>query len=470
MFGIVLVLSVSAADEYSGCETVIVGAGWSGTYFAWRTTLVPDVNGKILSTPNSTCIFEAQSRVGGRAYSKRDVPGLTDLRVDLGAYRFDTHAHVLVNEVIQSTLELPVRCYDPPNCNEFGNLQNVRDTYGLDAGYANGPEGLTQLFTSRGGRVFMSHRLNGIYDSTNGSGRMRLTFVNGRSIDCSRVFLNLPSTAIAVLNRDSILFTKASADTKYVYTLPVPDPGAKQFLIYPQAVWRSVPALTEGLFSDATANDPPLDGRFHDFYGKCGANCSGAVMTYYGFDQSAVEYFARYQKSTADPATYIPLAGNTNDTETAMIYRSHLQFMIALKQAATKAGVKDFDTNTIPEPTGTLLSVWWARDFESAINPGPNAMPYNASAKIASDPRHKLRNRISKPLDSYELFIGNEAYSTGDGWAHPALIMTERILYHWFKHKPAFVRDCNDCLGGTHHFTTSPLHISSRPLTSNPSA
>jgi hypothetical protein len=63
---------------------------------------------------------------------------MQDLRIDLGAYRFDTNAMPLVNHVMKEVLDYPLRCYDPPNCNAYGNLVSVEDAYGNNRGYASG--------------------------------------------------------------------------------------------------------------------------------------------------------------------------------------------------------------------------------------------------------------------------------------------------------------------------------------------
>ena len=102
----------------------------------------------------------------------------------------------------------------------------------------------------------------------------------------------MPKTAIMALDHNNLLKTHASAKTHFALNLPRQQPGGKQFLVYNSTAWRDFPALREGLFSDnlgnASASIPPLEGRFHDFYGPC-HNCTesngafpGAIMTYYG--------------------------------------------------------------------------------------------------------------------------------------------------------------------------------------------
>eukprot|EP00755_Sulcionema_specki_P024668 Sspe_Gene.81685::Locus_52680_Transcript_1_1_Confidence_1.000_Length_767::g.81685::m.81685 len=59
--------SQGATDLPDQCELGVVGAGFSGIYFAWR--LGVDA-GKI--HPRGICIFEVNGRVGGRIYTVRD--------------------------------------------------------------------------------------------------------------------------------------------------------------------------------------------------------------------------------------------------------------------------------------------------------------------------------------------------------------------------------------------------------------
>jgi hypothetical protein len=402
-----------------------------------------------------TCLFEATDRIGGRAYSKGGIPGMQDIRVDLGAYRFDSHAHPLVNEVIVNTLKLPVRCDNPTTglCNLYGNLSTVRDAYGNNAGYANGPEGLVKLFVDAGGRIAYEHRLTAIHDSTP-AGSMVLTFGNGKTVTCKDVFLNMPATAIAALDQSSLLFTKTPPIAKKaLLTLPKQNLVAKQYLIYPSTMWRTVPVLSSGFFGNLSLT-PPQKGRYHDFYGKCSGaspqnnDCKGAILVFYSFSTAATQYFAGFQNSTSDPYTYIPLEGNTNTTQTDMILAAHKNLIAAMNKTLIANNVT-FDLSSIPPPSGTVIAVWWARDEASALFPGTGFFGGKTSTfEYALDPNHAIRNMVSKPLDTYNLYIGNEAYSSGNGWAHPALILTERILWHHFKSKPSFVKGCNDCLTG----------------------
>jgi hypothetical protein len=435
--------------------------------------------------PQHTCIFEAKERVGGRAYSKAGIPGLADLRIDLGAYRFDTHNHVLVNRIVNGILKLPTRCYDPrisdPTCNAFGNLSNVRDAYGNNAGYATGPEGLALKFREAGGHIYFGHRLVKV-DKADPQRQddVLLEFSNKVSVVVKSVFLNIPAPAMNHLDNMSIVFTGATQDTREALAATVPMPGAKQFLVYPKAPWRSVEALREGLFSNATST-PPLVGRLHEFYGKCkalpsdscyghgsgckslqGDDCFGAVLTYYDFpsdpEKKILNYFAKFQENLSDPYTYLAYdpdaaPGTPAHDAKVMIESTHESFVDALlKKNAAGFNNRTIVEQVMPMPSGTVLAMWWSRDAESSIYPEPSTLGADTSVTPnMRDPQHRLRNRIMKPVDSLPIYIANEAYSGGAGWAQPALTMTERVLWHHFGNKAAWVggEDCEeDCLLG----------------------
>lgn len=72
-------------STYADCETSIGGAGTGGLYTAWRMVFDAGYNG------SKICIFEADTRLGGRIYSLRNQGAKGDLTIDAGGYRtFDT--------------------------------------------------------------------------------------------------------------------------------------------------------------------------------------------------------------------------------------------------------------------------------------------------------------------------------------------------------------------------------------------
>ena len=68
-------------EALSGCREAVVGGGWAGVYWLYRRAeeLGP-------GEAHGLCLFEANSRIGGRTYSV-DVEG-TPFTLDVGAYRW----------------------------------------------------------------------------------------------------------------------------------------------------------------------------------------------------------------------------------------------------------------------------------------------------------------------------------------------------------------------------------------------
>lgn len=74
-----------------------------------------------------------------------------------------------------------------------------------------------------------------------------------------------------------------------------------------------------------------------------------------------------------------------------------------------------------------------------------------AQQKKVYDPNWGARNLMSRPVSDLQLFVANTDFSGGCGWANPALVLTERILFHHLlKALPSFILDtCNDCVTGS---------------------
>eukprot|EP00040_Diaphanoeca_grandis_P011381 m.58324 g.58324 ORF g.58324 m.58324 type:complete len:1692 (+) comp22530_c0_seq4:272-5347(+) len=545
-----------SGTAYAKCKNIIVGAGWSGSYFAYRTT----VDEKHFDV-SQTCIFEASERIGGRAYSRPGIPGLQDLRVDLGAYRWDQVNHPLVNHVMTEVLNVSTRCYDDPVCSNYSSLTNVRDAYGNNFGYASGPEGLIEKFTDAGGQLFFKHELTAVDDGT-GEG-FSLTFdvrTCGKStiqLPADVVFLNTPASAVKHLKRTGPLFQDETVK-HLLLTAPAEYRGSKMFLVYDHTPWRVIHTLTETngddnkftgtemlLFANASApENPALNGRLGDFYGKCpassqrGQGCIGAIMVFYSFgaDDKHLYYQSKRQHPT-EPYSYFAY-GSGNVEDDLMIITAHTKFQNALVyKAATnilepyktklsnqtwflsqiyvakyihlaqnnagpgpdsfatmfnhteanRQAFRDLDGTAffidlaaaldailrMTPPTGAVISNWGSTllveelgknvslEFQrqylgSHLDPGPSGLKSrenvaNEPNQIVYDANHAARNIISRPLPRRNLFIANEAYSSGNGWAHPAMLMTEQLIHqHLIKDYPSWVTPaCKDCITGS---------------------
>jgi lysine 2-monooxygenase len=108
-------------------DVVIVGAGISGTYVAWRLlgshrssgSLQDPVSSAETRQPGSVALFEYSGRIGGRLWSQV-IPGAEHLPVELGGMRF-LSTHKRVHGLVKH-LNLPVKPFltaDPRRTNLF---------------------------------------------------------------------------------------------------------------------------------------------------------------------------------------------------------------------------------------------------------------------------------------------------------------------------------------------------------------
>ena len=124
--------SQRAAQLPESCELAVIGAGWGGVYFAWRLA----VDSKLLNT-SYVCVFEANGRVGGRVFSVHNLPGMSDMAIDVGGYRF-IETDKLSSQLVWDALKLPTACYDwecAPLTKPHGS-HIIKDAYGNNRGCA----------------------------------------------------------------------------------------------------------------------------------------------------------------------------------------------------------------------------------------------------------------------------------------------------------------------------------------------
>eukprot|EP00054_Salpingoeca_dolichothecata_P031874 m.264911 g.264911 ORF g.264911 m.264911 type:complete len:1797 (+) comp28353_c0_seq1:231-5621(+) len=449
----------SSVLDYTNCKYIIIGGGWGAAYYAFRVA----VDSKLFN-PHEVCLFEGNYRVGGRAWSQTDIPNLSGFVVDLAAYRYDEHGHPLCHHVATRVLELPTKCYSPQPgyCNSLGQLHLFKRVVDFNnAGYASGPEGLIcDKFRAAGGRVFLEHRLIAIEDSGVSDAPIKLTFNNSLVLNVKNVMLNTPKTSLKAM-KPNLLFDAADEKTKYALNLPVEGKAAKIYLVYNHTNWRRHAELNYGKFADKEDERkegfPPLQGRLHDYVGNFphadgvldGSSGAGAILVYYDFSNfsgPAVDLLrSKWQKDIKSPYFYV---ANGDERDQGLNQYMHKKFVKTLRQIARKRNVNLTEDDIPNRSEGAVFGVWYAGDDpERALVPHYSFLgAKNHKTEFVVDPNHAIRNKVSKPLENYDIFLANEAYSGGEGWAHPTLIQVERLLWRWFQDKPAWVRDCNDCL------------------------
>jgi len=391
-----------------GCDIVVIGAGWSGVYFAWRLTLDFPVY-----AAHQVCIFEANYRIGGRVYSYNSEL-LEDLHIDLGAYRFaPTHYHIY--GLIKNRFNLPIHCYDPAA--EICTYYVISDPYLNNKGYVNGIEAMLQPFLAAGGRIFMNHELMGLYASPNPD-LVQLAFKNGLQMDSSIAFLNIPNTAVQALNQDSLLFTEGSAELRALFANGTEEePIIIVYVYYEDAWWINHLGLSSGSFYSAESI-PPVLGRYHDKTVKCqsnGSHCYGTIPVVYGNDVQ-YSYYLQFRSETLDHLTIW-----NKDNNYQILEEIHQVLMNYHHDLFLQAGV---DPSSIQPPTEGYMSYW--KGEEQQARPGVETLKM---------PVEEAQSLVSRPLINRNIFMANQAW-TSYGWAEPAVAMTEEILQSYFHLPP----------------------------------
>jgi lysine 2-monooxygenase len=98
-------------------DTAVIGGGCSGAYSAWRLQQAYGKTEKI-------ALFEYSNRIGGRLYTVT-IPGLPDVKAEVGGMRYIPTSHILVADLIThlglETKPFPMGAPEPvgSNCNLF---------------------------------------------------------------------------------------------------------------------------------------------------------------------------------------------------------------------------------------------------------------------------------------------------------------------------------------------------------------
>ena len=199
MLSLLPIILTSAAPP---CDLAVVGAGPGGAYVAWRYAL---------ARPSSTvCIFEQNTRVGGRVHSMRGQGPKSDLVVEAGAYRFATNETCIsfhnmslciytpiLKHLILDALKLPTKAYDPIVGAWDHVLHVITDGHGHDAGYKTFVEAMVQHSPPPNLHLRFAHELVNVSLPVDDKGAdandaMELHFGNGATFGTSQLVLNIP--------------------------------------------------------------------------------------------------------------------------------------------------------------------------------------------------------------------------------------------------------------------------------------
>jgi hypothetical protein len=247
--GVALVAALSGmalADEADAmhCSVTVVGGGWGGAYFAYRMCVDSE------AVPcEEVCVFEANQRFGGRAYSTpiNEEGVLEPLSVDVCAYRMrlsgaptSTGADEIVVGVTSSeeALGLPLTGYTNPDDSTF---QVVDDGLGNNAGYNTPIYKMLEAIEERGGRVFKGQRAEGVYRAAPGSAHpLVVRFATGdiAEVTADMAFLNTPWAAVNQMDSSSALFVDTNATAREcVEMITSSSVSAKYYVQYDDAWW-----------------------------------------------------------------------------------------------------------------------------------------------------------------------------------------------------------------------------------------
>jgi len=268
--------AVVTADEGGDmhCGLTVVGGGWGGAYFAYRMCIDTDT-----ISCEEVCVFEANERFGGRAYSTAvNEEGVLDpLKVDVGPYRMrtsgaptSTGAEEIIVGVTSSeeALGLPLVGYTNPEDSAF---KVVDDGLGNNAGFNTPIYKMLEIIEEQGGRVFMGQRAEGVYRAAPGSNHpLIVRFATGDigAVTADLAFLNTPWASVNQMDETSALFVDTNATAREcVEMITSSSVSAKYYVQYDDAWWVTKLGLTEGTFS--TQTEPRLAGRYHDGPLRC---------------------------------------------------------------------------------------------------------------------------------------------------------------------------------------------------------
>eukprot|EP01047_Picozoa_sp_COSAG01_P012102 COSAG01_NODE_538_length_15761_cov_8.160388_6_plen_523_part_00 len=343
-----LLLAAAGAEEVPApqhCSLAVVGAGWGGAYFAYRMCVDTDT-----IDCSDVCVFEANDRLGGRAYSEPiEEEGVEEpLMMDVGPYRLraagaptSTGAEEIALGVTENALGIKLVGYTNPDDTDF---KVVDDGLGNNGGFNVPIYRMIEEVTQRGGRLLTGHRAAGAYRTAPGAAHpLTVRFETGdlTEVTADRVFFNTPWAAINQLDPGSVYFSDSNATSREcLEMIQGSSVSAKYYVQYDDAWWVTKLGLTEGTFNDADS-DPRLAGRYHDgplrcFYAGGGRRehktalsrsevlrevsrghqrsleCSGLLLATYVFSNAG--YWLNYQANVSDAQTRVAWAGAPDRT------------------------------------------------------------------------------------------------------------------------------------------------------------
>lgn len=468
------------------CSEVVVGGGWAGLYFAYRS---------LERTPAaSLCLFESSARIGGRTFSISDELDVGDgkLTLDIGAYRFSPDMH-LPGDLILKKLKLPTACYEPgcpsakldmPNPFIFNYSAPLRRIVnpktGLPSGYATPLFEMVRELRAAGVTIALNHELVGLSQpAANGKPILQIKTPDSEfpvSISPNLVLLNvprarllpLPGVAAAFGSRamkalSCVRFDKPAGDAWKNWTITDASFTAlsKAYLGYDDAWWVTKLNISRGeypenaFFPIKTSKGIDIGIRWSDGPVTCkndasgftagvsstSGQCSGYLEAYY-----AVSNETFFRDVSGEPMNPLGTVRASNPHGNETLAAVHSALLEAIAPLLRDRGVT---ASSIPAPRQMVVGVW-ARPDKTATPIGP-PYGYTAPTKVYYVPElvgplseacgveglteaeyrmialQPLGKEIKLYMANNDWVAMNTRYMFGD-WAEETLLQAERAL------------------------------------------
>lgn len=488
-----VLMSAAATALPTACTDVIIGAGWSGVYFAYRRAMSS-------RTGNANiCLFEASDRVGGRTYSVPPTTlGHAEFTLDVGAYRFSPDMH-LPGDLILHDLLLPTACYEPgcPSAatdfpkpfifNYTAPLRRIVDaTTRLPAGYASAMHAMLARVKKQV-TLYLNASLVGL--TPLGPSTTQLAFSGGHTVRATGVvLLNLPRNRLLML-RESLKpphvaprtlamleCIKFDAPAKLFHNMSMESATAlaKAYLYYEDAWWWTrinqtvgqtpanafLPLSTStGIFVGVHWNDGPVRCTSGvagaasyrpepDTPLPAGTRCSGYLEMYYAATNETFFYGI-----SGAPTEPLGIAHQAPPFEHAKVEEAHAALLEAIAPLLRHKGVA---ADSLAHPSQLVVGVW-SRPSSVAHDTG-----YTAPTKVYWAPEvsgspgkacgvdgltdAEYRTTVLQPFGrASPIFLANNdwicqdvTYFYGD-WAEETLLQAERALHRLGVPRPAWL-------------------------------
>ena len=457
------------------CDLAVVGAGPGGAYVAWRYAL---------ARPSSTvCIFEQNTRVGGRVHSMRGQGPKEDLVVEAGAYRFATNETCIhfknlsmciytpiLKHLILDALKLPTKAYDPVVGAWDHVLHVITDSHGHDAGYKTFVEAMVQHSPPPNLHLRFAHQLvnvslpadgeaapkHGSEADAHDAAAMLLHFGNGAVFGAARLVLNIPQRPLLRLLGGSPALAPMSMPWPAPLTYPHAYPIVKVYVHYDDAWWLNDLKLAAGMFNNSDAwrtaaggifaaedclaarQAPfPLQGSYHDGDTRCDLPgerpCRGFLQAAYMGDPQVVRLFEEFHLNGNDSATVLEPAARP-DHKYAL--ESVHAALLALHKPQLDKVAGAYARVAAMRPSGGIISAWSMRaaGIETGCHYPRSGPPLSKKAL----PKAALQPLVGGPLEQKVLVV-NEAFGTLECWAEGSLAMAENAAKRLGLAKPSWL-------------------------------